>query len=122
MANEISATLSINIVNGKLLENIAEFFQANQSNAFGPLPGFQKIGTTHEQIVLTDLGTPGIGLFKNLDTVNFVELGLVVAGTFYPLIKIKPGEYAFFRLSPSVALYAKANTAEVAIQAKVFSD
>lgn len=122
MANEISCRINLSISNGNLIENINESYSANQSVARGPLPGSQLIGTTEEVLVLTDLGTPGVAIFKNLDTANYVQLGLVVAGTFYPFVKLKAGESCLFRVDPTAVIYARADVAPVFLQAKVFSD
>lgn len=73
----------------------------------------QNIGTTYEAIVEdASIGTPGMAIFRNLDPTNYVEIGLEVAATFYPFLKLKPGDPpAIFRISGT--LYARANTAAV---------
>ena len=81
----------------------------------GGNPGLQNIGTTYEAISFGDI-TPGLVFAKNLDDTNYVELGLDVSLTFYPLIKLEPGDECVFRLAGSVSLYGKANTAAVDCQ------
>lgn len=57
----------------------------------------------------TAIGTEGWCFAKNLDATNFIEIGVQVGGTFYGLIKLKPGEPALFRWS-STAPYVRADT------------
>ncbi len=73
----------------------------------------QTIGTSHEAIETGDVATAGFARFKNLDTENFVEVGIEVAAAFEPVIKLMPGETAGpFRLS-HLDMFAKADTAPV---------
>lgn len=57
--------------------------------------------------------TQGWALFRNLDATNFLEVGLNIAATFYPVFKLLPGEPASMRLVPSIAYYVLADTAAV---------
>jgi len=84
--------------------------------------GVASIGfATHEAIVLQDVATCGWARFENLDATNYVELGVVVAATFYPFIKLKATEFCIIRLG-SNAPYAKANTAAVQLDYEIFTD
>ena len=76
----------------------------------GGHPGLVNIDTTYEAISFGDI-TPGLILFKNLDTTNYVEVGLEVSSTFYPVMKLEPGDEQLIRLAGSVSLFGKANTA-----------
>lgn len=77
-------------------------------------------GTTGEALVLQDVSSLGWARFENLDTANYVEIGIQVAGTFYPFIKLLAGEYNFMRLSSAIAPYARANTASVQLDYEIF--
>lgn len=82
----------------------------------------QNIGTTYEQIVIpAEIATAGCAFFRNLDATNYVEVGVVVAATFYPLLKLKPGEVAVCRLA-TTTFYAKANTAAVNLEICLLAD
>lgn len=83
--------------------------------------GVQTIGTTHEAIGKGDIGTCGFMRVMNIDSTNYVELGVEVAATFYPFVKLKPGESSVFRLGTSTP-YAKANTASVRIDYLIVED
>lgn len=82
----------------------------------------QNIGTSYEAIVEdASIGTAGMAVFRNLDPTNYVEIGLEVAATFYPLLKLKAGDPpAIFRISG--ALFARANTAAVDLDIVIIED
>jgi len=48
---------------------------------------------------LESLTTPALCRITNLDTTNFIEYGLYISATFYPLGEILPGEFYVIRLS-----------------------
>ena len=72
----------------------------------------QTIGfATHEAIALTDAATHGFAEFVNLDTTNFVQIGVDDSGTFYPLVKLLAGQTC--QLWLAAAPYAQADTGAV---------
>lgn len=85
----------------------------------------QSIPTTAAGTLLdmTAIGTEGFGRFDNIDATNFVEIGVQVGGTFYPLARVNPGDPpAEFRCSQGVSFYARADTAAVILDWRVFED
>jgi hypothetical protein len=79
--------------------------------------GTQAIGfAAHEAIALGDVATNGWAFFRNLDATNFVEIGLDVGATFYPLVRLNAGEAAVLRLAQGVAPYAQADTGAVVLE------
>ena len=80
----------------------------------------QNIGTSYEAVNVADLTNKGFALFTNLDATNFVEVGVEVSAAFYPFLKLLPGESSVVRLSPSVSLFAKADTAAVNLETYCF--
>lgn len=66
------------------------------------------------------VASKGFAYFENLDATNFVEVGVQVSSTFYPLIRLNAGEYAAVRLSTGVNLFARADTANVRLSYGVF--
>lgn len=120
MANEFSVTSSIKLVNGNDSYTRTISFNADQTAVGGPSPGVLSIGTTHEAVAPTDISNLGWAVFKNLDTTNFVEIGVEVTSSFFPLLKLLPGEQVQVRLSPSILLFAKADTAAVRLDAQIF--
>ena len=119
MADEFSMTSSIQLTNGNDSFSSTARFNADQSAVGGPTPGVLSIGTTHEAISTNELTNKGWAVFKNLDDTNYVEIGLEVSSTFYPLVTLLPAEQAQVRLSPSVTVNAQANTAEVRLDAQI---
>lgn len=82
----------------------------------------QAIGTTYEAVVIgSDIGTPGMAVFVNTDATHYVEIGVEVASTFYPLLKLKPGESAQSRLATGT-FFARANVAAVNLETIVCAD
>lgn len=80
----------------------------------------QNIGTSSEQIVLTDIGTAGFVFLKNIDATNFISISIVnpaVAGTSFA--KLLPGEWCFVP-TPQTAIYAIADTGACDLQILYF--
>lgn len=115
MANEISVSWQLSAIKGNLSETRAKNFRATLSAASPNMgAGAQSIGfAAHEAVAVGDVSTLGWAFFQNLDTTNYVELGVDVAATFYPLARLNAGESCVLRLAQGITLYAKANTAAV---------
>jgi len=80
------------------------------------------IPTSDTVIDLSALSTLGKIMVQNLDTVNYVEFGPTSAGAIVPMVKLKPGEFAWMRLSPGITLRGRANTSAVDIDIFAFND
>ena len=107
MANEIKmqASLAINTT------NFSESFQ----------PGAISIDLAQgEALGVDDVTVGGVCFFRNLDETNYVEIGFQVSSTFYPFLKLLPGEFSVGRLG-NAAPYARANTANVNLQYRLLS-
>lgn len=115
MANEISVNVGVQLSNGAL--NDAASIQFREDQVAAQLAGgTQTIGTSHEAIALGDVSTPGPSLLVNLDSTNFVEIGIDDSSVFVPMVKIAPGQAALIQPADSVTLYAQADTAPVVIR------
>lgn len=80
----------------------------------------QLIGTTEEAIGMpADVATPGYAVFFNRDATNYVSIRRATGEG--NMIKLKPGEYAIFRLE-ATAPYAIANTAACRLEYWIFED
>ena len=85
--------------------------------------GTQSIGfAAHEALVLTDITTNGWAYFRNRNATNFVELGVDVAATFYPLVRLNANEGCVLRLSQGITPYAQADTAAVILERLILDD
>jgi hypothetical protein len=120
MANEFTITSSLKLTNGNDSFSRSANFNADQAAVGGPTPGVTSISTSHEALTTNDLTSKGWAVLKNLDDTNFIEIGLDVSATFYPLIKLLPGEQVQVRLSPAVTVYARSDTAAVRLDAQIF--
>jgi hypothetical protein len=98
-------------------------FVLNQTNP-GAAGDEQTIPTTSGGTALNtgNVGTEGYLEVVNLDVTNYIQWGIVVSATFYPVGRLNPGEPSVFRLNPGVALYFLANTASVKIQYKLLEN
>ena len=112
MADEIKVTTGLRVVKSAIEVIVSNKTTTLDMTGDAFIRNAQTVGTTHEALVTGDLGTAGWALFKNLDTTNYVEIGVDVAATFYPVVKLLAGESCVFRLS-TLTLYARANTASV---------
>lgn len=133
MANEITLQYSLNLQNpasgsvatgqAPLKDSLSEQLQITQS-AVGLAAGVMAVpvAATGTALPISGVSTPGYLLLRNLDTTNYVQFGVQVAGTFYPLGRLKPGEMALYRLDSGASLYLRANTAAVNVQYKLLND
>ena len=124
MANEISIVTSITCANGSLkTSRVPTTLQVTQTTAFVDGAG-QSIGfAAHEAIAVSgDLTTEGWCWIQNIDTTNYVAIGVDVAAAFYPVARLRAGEWALFRWAPGVTLYAQADTAAVVIDKMLLDD
>ncbi len=119
MAYEIQASCSLTIRNGDSTfqrQYTSRFDQA----AVGGVGQIQSIPTTAGGTAITLGGlliaNAGWSIFRNLDDTNFVEIGVVVAATFYALIRIGPGGFWQGEMNQSNAPYARADTAAVNLE------
>lgn len=118
---DISITSSFNLTKGTLKRSYSRNDTVDfVATAPTVASGCASIGTTQEALVLQDVSSLGWARFENLDTTNYVEIGVVVSATFYPFIKLLAGEFVFTRLGTAVVPYARANTAAVQLDYEIF--
>ena len=123
MANEITFNYRMTATKGSITRTRNRSFNADWNTAKydGKVQNIAAGGTAGVALTFAALTTGGLGYFTNLDTTNFVEIGLQVAGTFYPFAKLKAGESYPFRLAV-LTLYARANTAAVDLEYEALND
>jgi hypothetical protein len=124
-ANAIAVQSQLQVNNGALkYQSPATQFQASQTTATGPAPGVVLAGTGAggTAVSFSALTMPAVAQVTNLDPTNFVELGVVVSATFYPLLELQAGETYVWRFSRNLGtLYVRANTAPVEVEILGFS-
>lgn len=122
MADEMNLQVNLNYTKDKvsLARNVTQKITVSGADYSDQTQDVSN--SAHEALSInSDIGTKGVVYIRNLDATNYVEVGVDVSTTFYPLIKIKPGEMQVWRLA-AVSPYVKANTATVKIQVLVFED
>jgi hypothetical protein len=114
MANEITLTARMDIVNGYYAPGAISVnsLQVTQA-AVGAVEGIQNIGTSEETLGVGGLSTRGWLYIRNLDATNYVQLGFATGA--YGC-RLKAGEFALFRAEAAADIYLKANTAAVNVQ------
>jgi len=126
MADELTITQALTLANGNLdtLTIPARTFKVTQNTAVpSRVGGNQTIGfAAHEALTLTDLTANGWAHFRNRAPTNFVQIGVDVDGTFYPLVRLNAGESCMFRLAQGVTPYAKADTGAVVLTRDILDD
>lgn len=124
MANEITASAALQVVNGSLKKYFPfETKQINQTTQWA-FDDVLSIPTTAGGTVITTTGITALGwcYVRNLDGTNFVKLGPTSGGSIVDMIKLKPGEFAIFRLMTGITLRAIADTATCKIFIGIFDD
>ncbi len=121
MANEITVTCKIAVVNGnhesKITPTSHQFDQAAQ----GAWDSIQNIGTSEESITsFGDVTTEGWCYLRNMDATNYVQWGFAT-GVYGG--RMEAGEPAGpFRMEPATSLFLKANTAACDVRVVVYED
>ena len=118
MAKEIKAAISLSVKT--VLGTSADKSDSGTIDMAGThiTHNVQDVGTGSPEALAegADLGTAGVYYIKNLDTANYVSLGL--SGQYS--IKLKPGEICLFR--SAAPIFALANTGACKVEYMVLED
>ncbi len=110
MADEIVLNINLSCENGSYLGSFNPGQQEIDQAAIGAHDVVQNIGTSMEALVFGDLSVPGVTALQNLDTTNYIDIGLDVGG-FQPLLRLLPGRSQMVQFTPGSTPQAKANSA-----------
>ncbi len=118
MADEISFTANLRFSNAGFKDVYNPGLIQIDQSASGKWSSVASIGTSEEDITLTDITTEGICVLQNLDATNYVEWGKKDgSGNMQAIGRLKPApsatEPAFpaiFNFNPGATLRMKANT------------
>jgi hypothetical protein len=110
MAGEIKITIQAILNNGGYKSTFSNGQNSITQATVGAAQGIQAVGTSAENIDGGDVGTPGYLLLKNLDSANYVEVGIDNTG-FVAMAKLAAGEEACLPVADSTTIQLKANTA-----------
>lgn len=81
----------------------------------------QIVTTTHEVIDFGDMTDNCMAFIKNPHATAIIEVGVLVAGTFYPLFTVPPGERAKLpRCSSLAGTYLKSNTVSTPVEVTLY--
>jgi len=124
MANEISVSFNAQIVNGFYRDTIQPGQVQITQSAVGRGGHVQSVGFAAPEVIdIGDVATNGILYLRNLDDTNYVTFGPQSdAATIEVFGKLKPGEFAFLRLAPTVVLWAQADTAACLVDVRLYED
>jgi hypothetical protein len=139
MANEARLSVGLQISADNLrYQSQPTAFAADVTGRKGPTPGAITAPVGGKAVDLGELITPGLCRLMNVDSTNYVEVGIWDPGTdvFYPLVELLPGESFVIRLSrniqeeyvgtgtgttgPGNRLFVKANFADCVVLVEAF--
>ena len=117
MSNEIRYNFGVSLTNGSLVDSYnTSSLTANQTTA-GIVRNVQTCLSASAQgdaINKGNVTTPAMAVFENLDSSNYIEIGIRDGGgTFYPFLKLLAGKQAGPMWLGTTAPYARANTGNV---------
>jgi hypothetical protein len=124
MASEITVTVALQVNKTYLQHSQIPGSISIDMSGTRCAGGAQELSTSHEVVNLNELTTANQGwaYFRNTSSTagQSIALGIVVSSTFYPVIEMKPGEVAMFRLNTTVstaqAIYAKSSSGTPVLQ------
>lgn len=122
MADEIYYASRIILTNGAVSDEYKFDKNLVTQTASGLFKNVWNVGTTEETLTITDISTLGIVYLINLDTTNYVQIG-VSTGVYFCRLKPSASDIpACFRLEPGVTLYGKANTSPVKVLVGIYEN
>lgn len=124
MSGTITVTQTVRVVNGVFVDQFVPGVNTITETNLGYGGGSASVSTSSsgQSLSMGSVGTLGWAYFQNTDSTNYVEVGVLVSGTFYPSIRMLAGESATLRLSPGVTYYARANTGAVLLNYRVWEN
>jgi hypothetical protein len=119
MANEITYSGELTIINGTFTPPPYPISGSADQAAAGVCYDVQNVGTSEETLDLGNVTTAGWAFFKNLDDTNFVHIGPDASGI-QNFIKLKAGEACGPIPLATTTIKAKADTAAVELEYIVY--
>lgn len=122
MADELRLSLAIKFTKGTA-PNDAVLGRSVSSQTYdvsgtSGIENIVSVGTSNETLALGDIGTIGYCYFHNMDSTNYVEIG-ITSGTY--ALKLKAGEFALVRWNSS-AVHCRANTSAINLEYVLIPD
>ena len=110
MANEITLTVGLQLVNSSLRAQFPQVPSQYTQTTAGISDNVWTIGTSAEDVAFGDVATPGLTVLHNLDSTNYVDYGMSDGGTMKAVGRLKAGDKHIIRIGASVTLRMQANT------------
>lgn len=121
MANELTVTSAISFTKAGVQIDKASSPQVSVSGT--PYQGSViSVSTTEAALPLGNVSTLGYLWLNNIDATNYIEVGVVVSATFYPVVRVNRGESAVFRLAQGITPYVRAHTATSSLEYLLLPD
>lgn len=124
-ASEIVANLTLKVTKSSVVYLNESVANALTLNAAVPNVSQYTLtvttNTAGTAFVLGNVLTNGVCWLQNCDT-NWVDIGVAPASTFYPLIRLKPGEAWPLRITPGITPYARSTVTNVVIKSIIIDD
>lgn len=112
MADEITTTVSVQLINGLLRMDFKPAKIQTTQAASGLFDSVRSIATSETSVALTGITTPKVAIVWNLDATNYVEMGTTTTDYPWKLFPTTTGIPNVFTLNAGkTTLYLKANTA-----------
>lgn len=111
MANEITLTVGLQLVNSNLRAQFPQVSSQYTQTTAGMSDQVLSIGTSEEDVAMVDITTPGVCVLHNLDSTNFVKWGPKSGGAMIEMGRLKAGDKQVIRFGASVTLRMIADTA-----------
>lgn len=127
MADEMKFTGTISVTDTNYNEVINPGQISIDLGSLASEGGSQSTSTSASALNVANLSTAqdgGVAYFRNLDDTDTIEIGETISSTFYPWMRLKPGEAWFLRLSsryPTNALQVKASANNPILQYRIFA-
>ncbi len=124
-ADAIKVRLTVTVENGTFKEWLNPAQSEIDQAAVGRYGGVQLIGSTPEVVVFGDVVTEGCIYLQNLDTTLNITYGPQSGVTMIACGCLKPGEFAWARMSPGAVLMAQNNGGSAAtakLDIRLFED
>jgi hypothetical protein len=122
MANEIVLNVLLSCRNGAFEEQYAPGQVTIDQANIGRGGKVQHVGTSEEVLDFGDVATGGYCVIRNLDETHYVTFGPESSGAMVTGCKLKAGEIAVFRVAPTTVWRAKADTAAVLLDVRLYED
>jgi hypothetical protein len=120
--NAMKVTAGLQCVNGFMNDVLPPASITVSQSAVGRGGSAQSIGTSEEVVDFGDITTNGYAFIRNLDPANYVVYGPESGGAMVVFGKLKAGEFALLRISPTIVMRAKADTAACLLDVRIYQD